>query len=900
MMKPLRRFFALFRQAKVDAEMSEEMGLHLERRIEENIAAGMSPENARYTALRKFGGVERAKELAREQRGWLWLEQTKRDVGYGLRSLAKSPGFAGVAVLSLAVGIGAGTAIFSVLNAVALRSLPVRAPHELRLIDWVGLNPRLYNYTGSGTSRTRGGLVVGSSFPYPALRAFQDQTAGRASVFGFFSMPRINAVARGEAATISGLMVSGNFFAAYGASTLLGRPLAPEDDRPGAPAVAVITYAMWERRLGLDPGVLGQTVSLNQQAFTIIGVLPRDYVGPLPGDMAEIYVAFVAQPLLASSRSLDSMNEWWVQLMARIAPGADETQMQAALAVPFRQVLEASKTKIDQPGILLEAGAQGAATLMRKRMAMPMLALLMVVGVVVAIACANVAGLLLARGAVRQHEFAVRAAIGASRWRLARQALTESLLLGLAAAVGGLCLAGWGKTVLLGSLGIMPDNFRLDARTDLTVLGFALGSAVLTALVFGLLPALRASAVDPVAGLKHRSALAAPRLRLGRMLVTVQVGLSALLVVGGGLMIRTFANLVRVDPGFNATNLLLFRVDPAQAGIPAAALGAFYADARRSLEAIPGVRAVALTSLLLVGDGSNSNAVEFPGRPAKAGESLTVCELTVSDGYFATLGIPLVLGREFLRSDTAGSPRVAVVNETFVRTFLPEEHPLGRTFALKGQPGSAFTIVGVCRDAKYASLREAIPPVMFLSNQQRDFRASKFVIRSVLPPLALVPAARKAIAAISPNLPISAIRTQEQLVDQSVALDRLCAVLCGGLAGLALLLACIGLYGLLAYNVARRTGEIGLRMALGATRRNILGPIIREALVLAGAGLAVGLPAAFAIARLIRSQLYGVGPADPLTLVAGAGLLLGLAALSAWLPARRAAKVDPMVALRAE
>jgi len=822
------------------------------------------------------------------------------DLRLALRQLRKSPGFPVVVVLSLALGIGAGTAVFSLLNAVALRALPVRAPHELRLVNWSGLNPRLSNYTGDGTAKIRGGISVGSSFPYPAFRAFQERGAGLAAVFAFFPMPRITSVVRGEAATISGLMVSGNFFAEYGAGALIGRTLSAEDDRPGAAPAAVITYGMWERRFGLDPQALGQTVVLNQNAFTVVGVLPRHYQGPLPGDMAEFYATFAVQPLLAANRPLDSMNEWWVQVMARLAPGADARQVETAFTIPFRQVLDASRTRIGQPAIRLANGARGAGALSREGMAAPMWLLLAVVGVLLAIACANVAGLLLARGAARRHEFAVRAAIGAARWQLVRQSLTESLLLGLAAAGAGLLLAGWGKALLLQSLGNLPDGFRLDLRTDATVLAFALGVSLLTALVFGLLPALHAARADPLAGLKCRSALDAPRLRLGRVLVAVQVGLSVLLVVGAGLMLRTFVNLVRVDPHFDTENLLYFRVDPLQAGYNRAALGQFYTEAHRALAAIPGVRSVAVTSHPPAGAGETSNAIEFPDQPARAGATPLASELTVSAGYYATLGLPLVLGREFTTSDTASAPPVAVVNETFVRTFFAGEYPLGRTFRLKGEPDRAYTIIGVCRDTVYASVRQAIPAVMCFSNQQREYRAPNFVVRSVLPPLSLVPAARKAIAGINPGVPLSAVRTQTQILDRSVALDRLFAGLTSGLAGLALLLACVGLYGLMAYHVARRRSEIGVRMALGATRRDIAWPILREALVLAAIGLALGGPAALGLARLAQSRLYGVPAHDPLTFAAGAALLLAVAALAAWLPARRAAHVDPLTALRAE
>lgn len=824
------------------------------------------------------------------------------DLRFALRQLSRSPGFTLVAVLSLALGIGAGTAIFSLLNAVLLRALPVRAPHELRAVYWTGVNARLNNYTGMDPVEAYGNVRVGSSFPYPVFCEFHERGGGLASAFAIYPLSRLTAMARGEATATSGLMVSGNFFADYGASTLIGRPLTAEDDHPGAPPVAVITYGLWERRFGLDPAAVGQPLTLNQNVFTIVGVLPRDYVGPLPGDLAECYVTFAAQPVLAANRPLDSANQWWVLIMARVGTRSNEVQARAAFVAVLRGVLAESATKMDQPGIRFEPGAQGAARMMRERMARPLYVLFAIVGVVMAIACANVAGLLLARGAARRHEFAVRAAIGAGRWRLVRQALTESLLLGLFAGGLGLIVAEWGKAVLWRSFVAKLDNYRLDLSTDLNVLGFTFGIAVLTAVMFGLVPALRASRVDPLDGLKSRSALAAPRLGLGRVLVAAQVGLSALLVVGAGLLVRTFANLARVDPGFSPDHVLLFRIDPSLVGYRGEALGRFFAEARQAVAAIPGVRAVAMSSLMLTAGDSSSNSFKIPDRPASAGGFREANELHASAGYFATLGIPMVQGREFTAGDTTTSLPVMVINETFARTFFPGENPIGRTLDLSYSPTRPrlFTIVGISRDAKYASIRGAVPPVMCFCTQQQERNRMVFVVRTVLPPLSLVPAVRKAIVALNPNLPVSGIRTQREIVEHSTAVDRLFAGLCSGLAALAQLLACVGLYGLMAYNVARRTGEIGVRMALGATRRAIAWPLVREALLLAGCGLAAGLPVAAVLAQLIKSQLYGVQPVDPLTLALGATLLLAVAVLAAWLPARRAARVDPMTALRAE
>jgi predicted permease len=684
-----------------------------------------------------------------------------QDVRYGLRRLGKSPGFTAVAVLSLALGIGANTAVFSALNAVLLRSLPVRNPHELRLINWVGRNPQLSSYTGIGTSDTPGGFTIGTSFPYPAYRDFRDQGTGFTDIFAFFAVSKgVTAVMRDDASIAGTLLVSGNFFKGYGVDTLIGRPIGPEDDRPGAAPVAVITYRWWAQRGGLDPAVLGRTLTLNQSSFTIVGVLPRDYVGPVAGDPTDIYVPLAAQPLLVPSRPLDSPNRWWVQIMGRLAPGADEAKSRGSLSLLFRRVLSESSTKMEEPGIVLQDGSRGP-LMVRRLVAKPFLALTGVSALVLLVACANLAGLLLARGAACRHEVAVRAALGAGRWRLIRQSLTESLLLSLAGVCLGLLVAAWSKHVLLGFLSTLPDEFRFDLRIDGNVLAFTLGVSLLTALVFGLLPALGASRADPVAGFKSRSTAGRPRLRLGRTLVSVQVGLSVLLVVGAGLMVRTFVNLTRIDPGFDSENLLLLRLSPGQAGYEGSRLAGFYERTHSAVAAIPGVQSVAFSSMVL-------------------------------------------------------------------------------------------------------------------------------------------PGVRRAMTGIDPGVPLTSIRTQAQVLDRSLAQDRLFAWLCGALAELAVLLSCIGLYGLMAYNVARRTGEIGVRMAIGATGAKVAWPILREAAALAGIGVAVGLPVAVVSTRFIESQLYGVAPTDLATLTGTGAMLVVVALLSAWIPARRAARVDPMTALRCE
>jgi predicted permease len=887
------RLIAPLRRKDLDTQMVAEMRLHLDLRTKANIDAGMPPEEARCAARRQFGGIDQIQEVCRDQRGILWIEQLMQDLRHALRTLAGAPALTTVAVMSLALGIGANTAIFSLLNAILLRSLPVHKAHELRVVNWVGRNASVSYYTGSGMGKMRNGFIYTGSFSYPGYLDFRDRGAGFTEVFAFFPLSNITMIACGQASNVGGLMVSGNFFRGYGAQTLIGRPLAAADDQPVAVPAAVITYRCWERLFSLDPNVLGQSVTLNKNAFTIIGVLPRGFAGPLLGDPADVYIPISSQPQMAPGYPLSSPKHWWVQIMVRIAPGASASQAQASLEHLFRQALSASDNRIEQPGILLEDGSRGP--LLARRRAGPTLWLLQaVVALVILIACANLASLLLARGAAQRHEMSVRAAIGAGRGRLIRQQLTESLVIALAGGGLGLALAVWLKAVILGFFTAgAPGNLRFDLRTDANVLAFTLGLSVLTAVLFGLIPALRSTCVDPAAGLKDHSALGAPRLRLGKILVSAQVGLSMLLVFTAGLLVQTFANLRHVEPGFNPDNLLLFRLDAGQAGYKGPQLTEYFEGARRSLAAIPDVKAVAFSDLALVSGSKSTNGISILGRPAKPNEEHQAMQLIVSDSFFSTMGMGLVLGRDFSRTDTG----VAIVNETFARSLFPSEYALGKSFQV-GSDG--YRIVGVCRDAKYDNLRDNIQPTMYLPYRQHPAGAVFFEVRSVLPAGSLASAVRKAVSALDPDIPLANLTTQRDLLENSIALERLFASLCSFLALLAALLSYIGLYGLMAYNVARRTSEIGIRMALGARSQDVARPILREAILLAIAGAAVGLPAALALGEVIRSNLFDIQPYDPTTMIGGVALLLSIAVFAAWIPARRAARTDPLAALRCE
>jgi predicted permease len=820
-------------------------------------------------------------------------------MGYGLRQLRKSPGFTAVAVLSLALGIGANTAIFSMINGILYKSLPVRNPHELRVINWTCYPthnwPMMRDREG-GLYRPKSNMLYCGSFPYPAYQDFAEQAQGFSDLFAFSHGSSKTINADGVATLANAQMVSGNFFKSYGARILIGRPITPDDDRPDAPQVAVLTYPLWQRAFGLDPHILGRTLTVGNTGFTVIGVLPRRHVSPWGGQSRiDFYVPMTAQTrLMGEDERLSSDNAWWVQMMGRLAPGANEAQVQASLELLFSHVVNRSETKLDRPGILLQKGRYGVLT-ERLQMTGPLWFVMPGVGLVLLIACTNLAGLILSRGVARQHEMAVRAAMGAGRWRLIRQSLTESVILSLAGICLGLVFSTWIRAALAGFIIDPSSNQHFNLQVDMNVLIFALAAGVVTTLLSGLFPALRAGNTDPSAGLKESGTCGAPRLRLGKVLVTAQVGLSVILVVLGGLLCRSLINLYRTDPGFDTENLLLVPIRPSQSLSPPDDYKVFFDSVRQKIAGIPGVRSVALSNKTLLSGSVGSPDISIPSRPdAKPRESLL---LIVSDGYFATMGINLLNGRDFRVTDTDKSQYVAIVNEEFGRLFFPDESPLGQFIRVEGDQ---YQIVGLCSNHRCRHLRLGILPILYLPHTQHGRSTMTYAIRSVLPPMSLIPAVRRAVADLDRNLPIEGIATQKLLLKKSLRYGRLFAFLSGSLAFLGLALSCIGLYGIMAYNVVRRTSEMGIRKALGAHSWDVAWPILREALKLAAIGVAIGLPVALALVRLIRFIFYGIEPYDPVTMIGAAVLMIAVAALAAWIPARRAARIDPMVALRYE
>jgi predicted permease len=717
--------------------------------------------------------------------------------------------------------------------------------------------------------------------------SLREGVAEFADIFGF--APIEEAVVRGrQAFTANGMIVSDNFFSALGVHPFMGRLFNPGDDGSAVRDV-VITYEWWERYFAGNPDVLGQTIRINGINVTVIGVLPRKFPGVRPNDPRMFYTLIAPQSPFRPDPFASDFH-WWVRLMCRLKPGATDVQLKTALDVIFPREADA---RMNEPEFLVQPGRTGLA-FDRNEYRKPLLLLLTVVGLVMLVVCSNLAGLSLVRGVARQHELAVRAALGAMRWRLMRLSLIENLLLALAGGGLGVLIATWGRTVIARLLVGSINGLNYDLRLDLTVLGFSLIVTLFTALLAGLLPALRAASVDPLAGLKERGSVGIQRLRTIRVLVAAQICLSLCLLFGTGLYARTFINLIHINAGFDTEKLLLFELNPGVAGYRDNRLISFYEQVQASIASFPGISGATHSQYHLFDNHYSRGNFSLSGVLERSPNEMETYRVCVSETFFSTLGIPILEGRTLSQTDV----RAVVVNETFVKRFSPHQSPVGQT--MDNVWGGGWRIVGVCADTRYKNIKEEIPPVTYFSYRGRIPGEGCFTVRTKLPPLALADAVRQAVAQIDPDVPVAHLRTQEQLRDNNISQERLMVTLCGALAGLALLLSCMGLYGLLAYHVTRRTNEIGIRMVLGATPANVARPILREAIILAVIGLAISVPVTLGLTRFIKSQLYGVATMDPLTFIGSSVLLIAVVIMAAWIPASRAAKIDPMEALRYE
>jgi predicted permease len=1021
------------RRKRMLEELEQDIRDHIERETQDNIERGMPPEEAHYAAVRKFGNVTRVQEDTREVWSFVWLEQLLQDIQFGLRMLRKSPGFAAVAILTLALGIGANTAIFSLIDAVMLRSLPVENPSQLVVLKWGARNaPNIHGYMSSGDCPTDLSFAArnpsGCSFSEPMVREIAQANlfSGTAA---FANAGRLNLTGNGTATVINGQLVSGDFFRTMGLKAAAGRLFDAVDDTASAAPVAVLNYGYWQSAFGGSHDVVGRTIELNSVPFTIVGVAEQRFTGIAPGSDYDVWLPLsnaqsITDPMRWENRQGD-VSYWWLTILARLKPGTQLAQAQAAVSGLFRNEMlhgsvplfhggDTAVTPASRPGgpgrsgavrgqivyggmpaaggngpasmpapqrrtpatspvqvqreaaggamppqsagnkpVILSAPqgagpaggptasemasgprtlstaadnpevtlvpAQAGLTGARSQYSDPLYVLMLAVGIILLIACANVAGLMLARAAARQKEMAVRLALGAGRARVVRQLLTESVMLSVLGGALGILFAYWGAHAIISFVSsnqARPLGFATGV--DLRVLGFTVAISLLTGILFGVAPTFRGARVDLTPALKEgERSSASPGhaggrwFSIGNALVVAQVALAIVVLVGAGLLVRTLANLRSIDVGFDSHNILIFGIDPTLIGYKGPQVDSFYRDLQGRLSETPGVKSASYSMMPLLSNGLMVTSFHWSGTPQDQESRADM--LGVGPNFFETLHIPFLAGRGFSASDfklTAANdgatptlaPTPVIVNQAFVEKYLGKESPLGKQFgqaeADANRPRSpGYEIIGLVRDAKYNSLRREINAMMYIP---QSAGGASFELRTAADPQAILPAIREAVAQVNTNLPLFDVKTESQQIDRLLFQERLVARLSGFFGLLALVLACVGLYGLLSYEVSRRTREIGIRLALGAQPGSVLKLVLQQGIVLAIVGAGVGIGVAVGVTRYLTSMLYDVHANDPLTMIAVAVLLTLVALAACYIPARRAMRVDPLVALRYE
>jgi putative ABC transport system permease protein len=892
------------RRSYWDDERTRELEAHLAIETDMNIARGMAPADARRAAERKLGNRTLVREDIYEMNTVNLVEAAWRDVRYGARMLRRNPSFAIVAILSLALGIGANTAIFQLLDAVRLRTLPVQAPQQLvdiRVDD-----------NGHGRTGQFSGRVPELSHPlFEQIRARQESFSGLAA----WGTMNFNLTSTGEARYARGIWVNGDFFSTLGVTPLLGRMLAPEDDVRGcASPRTVVSYGFWQRELGGDASAIGRPLLMEGHNYEIVGVAPAQFFGLEVGRAFDVAVPLCAEPLARARSGLDKPDVWFLGIFARLKPGWTMERAQSQLAAISPSIFQTTLPPRYRPEdatnyLAFKLTARPAGTgisSLRRDYEAPLWLLLATTGLVLVIACANLANLMLARATAREREIAVRLAIGASRSRIARQLLAESLLLSAIGAAGGLIVARWLSAFLVGFLRTDANRLFLDLATDWRVFAFTGGLAVVTCLIFGLTPAIRATSTQPGAAMKAGSrggTDSRERFSVRRGLVVVQVALSLVLVVGALMFVRSLRNLMILDAGFRQDGLLAVSIDVRRSGLPAQARPAAFSDVTSRVRAIPGVNAASEAFIVPMSGSGWNNRIVIDGKTFDD-RKYNVNFNSVGRDYFRTMGTPLVAGRDFNDHDRPGTPKVAIVTQQFAKTFFGGQSPIGRRFQIEegvGVERPLIEIVGLVKDAKYFDLREEFSAIAFLAAaQEREPDPElQLVVRSNAPLASVTGAITAVVASAQPSAALQ-FQTMNTLVRDSLTRERLMATLSGFFGLLAGLLATIGLYGVMSYMVERRRNEIGIRIALGADRRSVVAMIMREAAALLVAGLIVGVAAAIGAAQWARTLLFGLTPSDPATLVAASVGLSVVALLAGWIPAWRASRLEPTLALREE
>src|SRR3954451_20122736 len=894
-------------RSEMERNMSDELQFHVARRAEYLVERrGLAPEEAMRIARLEFGSIEKYKEEARQSLGLRLFDELRGDVLYALRTFGRSKSFTAAAIATLALGIGANKGVFRVVDALLLRKLPVKNPEELVVFDWLrSPDSMVSGYSGYGRSGPAG-LGIRTSFSPLTLDRFREHTATLSTAFAFSPTGTLNIVADRQVDTASGLFVTGNYFAGLGVPALVGRTVSPSDDRPEAEPVAVISHRYWHRRFAGDPRILGQPINVNRLSVVIVGITPEGFDGPRMSESYDVTLPIALAARLSSTGRARAASVWWLQIMGRLKSGVTRERALAELQPAFAESVRDSwslrppdtrnPTRNGMPQLRVRPGVQGPDG-PRIDAEEILVVVFGVTAAILLIVCVNLANLFLVRASARRHEVSVRLTLGASRWRVIRQFMTEILLLAIVGGSGGATLAWWGKDFMLWLP--LRNTPIVDARIDPRVLAFTAGLSAITALLFGIGPALRTTRTDLGPSLKSSTQKGAvTRGMATKVLLTVQVAMSLALLVGAGLLVRTLHNFSKVDVGFIADHVLVFRIDPALQTDRSSRIFDLYERMTAAIEGVAGVQSCTMAAMPLIA----RSEWEEPVQPEGGGVAQNAFVQIARWNFLEAMGIPLMLGRDLSASDTQGRPRVAIINETMAQQVFGERSSLGRHFHfVNGRDRNVrIEVIGVARDSKYASLEQRVPPTVFIPQAQVPPSGMTVFVRTASDPMSLGSAIREAIRQTDSTIPLADMKTQQQQIAETIGKPRAFALLTTVSGVIGLLLACIGLYSTVSFDTMRRTQEIGIRMALGARRSDVLRLVMRQTIVVVTIGAGIGIALAVAASRLIKSLLFGIAPSDPVAIGLALAVLIAVALAASYVPAHRASRLDPTQALRYE